>query len=621
MKTLLEYLIVYPLIGFIVSVFIPEQNENLLSRIVFFIVATSGLLVLFLSGELIFNNFQPFEDHFLTLYESSKHHLIVDFIFNSTTAVFLLIGTFLVYLVTIYCKYYLHREKGFKRFFTTILFFYLGYNTVVLSGNMFTLFIGWEILGISSFFLIAYYRNRYLPVKNAVKVFSIYRLGDVAIILTLWMNHHLWGRNITFTDFYNKAVVLEIINSHPMESIFVSLMILLAASAKSAQLPFSSWLPRAMEGPTPSSAIFYGSLSVNLGVLLLLKTYLFWSNILIIKVIIIVLGLLTSIVASSVARVQSSIKGQIAYASITQIGLIFIEIALGLKYIAIIHFAGNAFLRTYQLLVSPSVVSYLIKEQFFNNISKHQVLGGLLPSKLENTLYTLSIKEWNLGRYINLFYWNPLKWSGDKLKFIKPMHAMFLFLMLILLAIMHFISGVFPDNFTSIASNIFAFIGLVFLLLAFTERHKARVSWLYIVAGNIINSLAIAINTSFNTEHFLLFNSGILLSGVVGFIVLQNLKHKEHVLDLDHFNGHAYEHPQMTMLFFISGLAMIGFPITPTFFGIDINFGEIETHQIGLLFLSALSFVVCGLSVIRLYTRIFLGPHIKTYHESAYRSS
>jgi NADH-quinone oxidoreductase subunit L len=98
----------------------------------------------------------------------------------------------------------------------------------------------------------------------------------------------------------------------------------------------------------------------------MLRTYELWEHQISVRVLIFLLGLATSIVATGIARVQSSIKAQIAYASISQIGLIFIELSFGLEILALVHFAGNAFLRTYQLLVSPSTVSYLIREQFYN---------------------------------------------------------------------------------------------------------------------------------------------------------------------------------------------------------------------------------------------------------------
>jgi len=93
---------------------------------------------------------------------------------------------------------YLHKEPGYKRFFTTFLVFFISVQIIVLAGNFETLFIGWEILGVSSFLLIAYYRHRYLPVRNGLKVFSIYRIADVGILITMWLSHHLWHENITF---------------------------------------------------------------------------------------------------------------------------------------------------------------------------------------------------------------------------------------------------------------------------------------------------------------------------------------------------------------------------------------------------------------------------------------
>ena len=141
---------------------------------------------------------------------------------------------------------------------------------------------------------------------------------------------------------------------------------MLAAAAKSAQFPFSFWLPRAMEGPTPSSAIFYGSLSVHLGVFLLLRAFPLIENQMTVRILIAALGFFTFMIAVGTSRVQSSVKSQVAYSSISHIGFIFIEIALGFQILAIVHFIGNGFLRTYQLLISPSIVSYKIREQFYS---------------------------------------------------------------------------------------------------------------------------------------------------------------------------------------------------------------------------------------------------------------
>ncbi len=162
----------------------------------------------------------------------------------------------------------MHRDEGYKRFFNTILLFATAYNFIILAGNFETLFIGWEIKGICSFILIAFYRNRYLPVKNAFKAVTNYRISDVALMLAMWMMHHLTHQNINFSQLGEAKEIANAANQTGM-AIFIVCMIILPATIKSAQFPFTTWLPRAMEGPTASSAIFYGSLSVHIGVFLI----------------------------------------------------------------------------------------------------------------------------------------------------------------------------------------------------------------------------------------------------------------------------------------------------------------------------------------------------------------
>lgn len=420
MENLLYLLILVPLFGFLISLVIPRQKEEFISMIAFAsvgitLVSCLAFLLYWLGSGSPSLNFRE-----VSLYQSLGYDFFLDFYFDKTSAVYLAVGGILSFLVTVYSRYYMHRESGYKRFFNSILFFYLGYNLTVLSGNFETLFIGWEILGISSFLLIAFYRGRYLPVKNAIKVFTIYRIGDVGILLTMWMSHHLWSENVTFQKLNQAELVHDQLQSHSTLGIFISLMILVAAAAKSAQLPFTAWLPRAMEGPTPSSAIFYGSLSVHIGAFLLLRTYPFWEHQEIIRWLIGGLGLTTALVTSSIARVQSTIKGQIAYGSASQIGIIFIEIAVGWHSLALLHFAGNAFLRTYQLLISPSVVTYLIREQFYNYVPRKLSMEYPLNKKLRHAFYLLSLKEWYLDSVIFTVFFQPIKKNAESFGFPYP---------------------------------------------------------------------------------------------------------------------------------------------------------------------------------------------------------
>lgn len=621
-ELLLHTLVLLPLGAYIFSLFIPGKKEALLSAISFLAVGLHLLTLGILTTVWIRSGYQPIYLKDIDIFKTTGYEFYLDFCFDKISLMYLFVGCVLTFLVTIYSRVYLHREDGYKRFFNTLLLFYLGYSITVLSGNLETLFIGWEILGICSFLLIAFYRTRFLPVRNAVKVFTVYRVGDVGLILAMWMSHHLWHQNISFAQLHHDELVHAELQEHSIIGIFISLMILITAAAKSAQLPFSSWLPRAMEGPTPSSAIFYGSLSVHIGAFLLLRTFELWENQYIVRVLIVLLGICTSIVASLISRVQSSVKSQIAYSSVAQIGIIFIEVALGLEDIALIHFAGNAFLRTYQLLVSPSVASYLIREQFYNFHPREHTIEDTWPKRLEHSIYILSLKEFNLDLFIAEYLWNPLKKIGRKLDFLHLRSLFYFFIPTYLAGVWFLYSAAdIPGEIHEFLPSILAIIGLLMVLKSFVERSNLMMAWVLIIMNHFWVALAVSFNEEFRHEQAYLYLSGIVVAGIVGAVCLRKISRLEKNFDLSHFHGHVYEHPKLALIFFIACLGLTGFPITPTFIGEDLIFTHIHENQYVLGLVTSLSFIIDGLSLIRLYGRVFLGPHIKTYHETAYKSS
>lgn len=624
MSQLLQLFIWIPLLGFLFSMLIPRKKESVISMIA---ISTAGIHLLGVIVFVVFwlvNNHPTLDIKHMVLFKTGNIEIFIDYYLDKITIVFALVGSFLMFLTTIFSRYYLHREEGFKRFFNTILLFFLSYNLVIFAGNFETLFIGWDILGFCSFLLIAFYRDRYLPVKNGIKIISFYRLADVCLILAMWMSHHIWHENITFSKLNDLELVQRHIAEHQWYVFFISLMILIAAAAKSAQLPFSSWLPRAMEGPTTSSAIFYGSLSVHLGVFLLLRTFPYWESITLIKILVIGTGIFTCLIATGIARVQSSVKTQIAYSSIAQIGLIFIEVALGFHVLALIHFTGNAFLRTYQLLVSPSVLSYLTHDMFFNFLPKNQTNTTSFSRKLKNSLYILSIKEWDLDFILYRVLWNPFKWFGNKLSFLTGKVSIVVLIAIFLLGVY---TNLFPANIPSSLFNflplLFSFLGLILNLKAFTERGDAIWAWFSVIAGQLFITLSIALlNENFGQNHILIYLSGSVGSAFVGYLCLKRLKRIDiHDIDLDQYHGHTYEHPKIGFLFLICCLGIVGLPFTPTFIGIDLLFNHIHKQEEILIVFTSLSFIFIELSVVRIYSRVFLGQHKKPYHAIAYRSS
>ncbi len=618
MDQLLFLFIAVPMLAFLATLFWQNKNERPIGNIVRFAKVFNILIAVAFATWWMVDGLRPVSYKLAALYETDHFVFAIQLYYDEITAVFSIVGALLFFLVATFSKYYMHRDAGYKRFFNTILLFSTAYNFIILSGNFETLFIGWEIKGICSFLLIAFYRNRYLPVKNAFKAVTNYRISDVALMLAMWMMHHLVNRNITFPEL-GEAKELAFVSGQAGMAVFIVCMMILPAVIKSAQFPFSSWLPRAMEGPTSSSAIFYGSLSVHIGVFLLLRTHPFWEDMVWAKAVIIVIGALTAIIATMIARVQPTVKTQIAYSSAAQIGLMFIEVALGFHWLVLIHFAGNAFLRTYQLLVSPSVLNYLVHHQFFHYTKPEQKA----VSRLKAALFMLSIKEWNLDTIMFRYVWSPFKWLGKKMEFLQSGVLIVVLEVagVVLVAAGYSSPGIF-QSVQPVLPIVLISIALAVILFAFSFRQSALKAWHYLITGHIYIIAAVVFNTGhINFIELAYYSSGVLVAFLSGYYCLQRIKGIDNDISLNRFHGYVYEQETTGFLFLLSAMGMLGFPVTAAFIGIDVLFTYVHSGQTALIILLALCFVFIELAAFRILLRIFLGPHKKTDHPVAFRSS
>ena len=618
MDQLLILFIAVPMLAFLATLLWQNKSEKAIGAIVRFAKLFNIFIAVIFAGWWMLNGFKPVDYKLATLYQTAHFVFAIHLFYDEVTVVFSIVGAVLFFLVATFSKYYMHRDEGFKRFFNTILLFGAAYNFIILAGNFETLFIGWEIKGICSFILIAFYRNRYLPVKNAFKAVSNYRLSDVALMLAMWMMHHLTHQNITFAQL-GEAKEMAITTGQAGMAIFIVCMIILPATIKSAQFPFTSWLPRAMEGPTASSAIFYGSLSVHIGVFLLLRTHPFWEDMWWAKITIIVIGALTALVGTMIARVQPTVKTQIAYSSAAQIGLMFIEVALGFHWLVLLHFTGNAFLRTYQLLVSPSVLNYLVHHQIFHYVLPTQKT----ISKLKASFYMLSIKEWNLDTIMFTYVWSPFKWLGKQFQFLQSnVISGILFITAGTLLILGYTNQHMLPSLNGALPIILMSVALAVILFAFTYRQSALKAWVYLLTAHFFIIAAVLVNaTHISLIEIIFYVSGILLAFVLGYYCLQKIKKIDNNISLNQYHGYVYEENTTGFLFLVAAMGMLGFPITAAFIGIDVLFTYVDSNQMPLIILMALCFVFIELSAFRILLRIFLGPHKKLYHPVAFRSS
>lgn len=286
----------------------------------------------------------------------------VRFIIDLLGATYAVLSSALIGVIFKFSRNYLHREEGYFRFIflmTTLLF---GLNIVSFARSLDLLFIGWELVGTTSVLLIGYFFDKPQPVVHAKKAIISYRLCDMGILAaSAWAHHYLHT-----TDFVMMPKLLG--HSHAGVSVlFVGIFIIWGSLAKAGQLPMSSWLPTAMEGPTPSSAIFYGALSVHLGPFLLIRFHDYFSHFPALLVAIGVIGAASSVYATMVGRTRSDAKTMLAYSTISQVGIIYIEISLGFTNFALFHIVTHASLRTYQFLRSSSLI-----QDFFENPSIEQ---------------------------------------------------------------------------------------------------------------------------------------------------------------------------------------------------------------------------------------------------------
>ena len=359
------------------------KSEQTVGRIVQVSVTVGLLAALALLGMMLVSGRRHIEFEFGHWVSIPHYDFWIKFEFDRLNVPFALLTFILCGTISAFAVRYMHRESGYVRFFVLFALFQLGMIVTSLACTIETLFAGWEMVGLSSALLVAFFQERPAPVRNGLRVWIVYRVSDAALLLASIVVHHLTGSG-DFDNFLGRAAWPEGHGSLTgSAALVVGLLLVLAAAGKSALVPFSGWLPRAMEGPTPSSAVFYGALSVHLGAFLLLRV----SPILDVSpplcVVIVVLGLATALFASLVGRVQTDIKSALSFASLTQVGLIVAEIGLGFRYIALIHILGHACLRTLQFVRAPTLLrDYHAIE---NAIGDQLPPGGvLLPRRLSD---------------------------------------------------------------------------------------------------------------------------------------------------------------------------------------------------------------------------------------------
>ncbi len=472
MNNFIEYalaaMILIPLLMFFVVVVLRVINSVNYSRVLNqLVIAAQSVLFLFSLGLLLTRIHHDPLSLKLFLYKTSQLAYQFSAYFDLYTASLLLLVTLICGVISHFSINYLAHEEGYYKFFINFYVLQLSLYSLILTSNFFYILIAWELLGLASVFLISFYQSSSKAVSNSLYVLGIYKFCDIFLILALLVFHK------------EQHHLLISVPSHPVSSGFL-LVLLIASMGKSALFPFSKWVPRAMEGPTTSSAIFYGALSIHAGMILLLKFKHIFVSHAHLNALIIGMGISTAVYASLKSRIQTDIKSMLAYATIAQVGLMYIEFGLGLYPLVLIHLISNALLKTYQFTRSPSNIHHFhhLEKLNFRQIGSPGLHFRLIPKKLR--IWTYKLVYHNFG--LTLF-WQTFA--------VVPFRAFQTLLSRGIDSLIRYFSQfkIFKFQSLVLALSLGGVVGLVFL----EQRHFLNP--IYLAAGILLISIAAAISS------------------------------------------------------------------------------------------------------------------------------
>lgn len=363
---------ILPLAGFIINGF----GRNSLSKgIIGFI---GSLLVLVSFGLSLAAFFQikstgnPINITYFDWINAGPVHIPFAFLVDQLSSIMLLIITGVGFLIHLYSIGYMHDDKGFGKFFAYLNLFVFFMLLLVMGSNYIIMFIGWEGVGLCSYLLIGFWYTNPSYADAAKKAFIMNRIGDLGFLLGVFLMIYAFG-SIEFATLFPKAAAMKI-GAAPFT--VIALLLFVGAIGKSAQLPLFTWLPDAMAGPTPVSALIHAATMVTAGIYMIARSNIFYSMSPFAMEVVAIVGLATALFAALIALTQTDIKKVLAYSTVSQLGYMFLGLGVGAYTGAFFHVLTHAFFKALLFLGAGSVIHAVSGEQ---DMRKMGGLKGKLP--------------------------------------------------------------------------------------------------------------------------------------------------------------------------------------------------------------------------------------------------
>jgi len=381
MKTILGFIVLLPLVGFLFN----GLGRNIWSKKMIASKATGYIFASFVFSLLAFWKVQEqgaITVHYFDFINTTSVKIPFDFRVDALSSLFLLVITGVGTLIHLYSTAYMHEESAphYARYFAYLNLFIFSMLVLVLGDNYVIMFIGWEGVGLCSYLLIGYWFTNTTYNNAAKKAFIMNRIGDLGFLLAIfWMIVKLG------TVSYGEVLTAESLAKLSSTDITaITLLLFVGAMGKSAQIPLYTWLPDAMAGPTPVSALIHAATMVTAGIYMITRTNIFYTHSEVAQTVVAIIGISTALLAATIAIKQHDIKKVLAYSTVSQLGYMFLGLGVGAYSGAVFHVITHAFFKALLFLAAGSVIHAMHHEQ---DIRK---MGGL-KSKLPITHLTFLI--------------------------------------------------------------------------------------------------------------------------------------------------------------------------------------------------------------------------------------